>query len=59
MSLCLDFGPVRALCDGQGPQGVLPSRAVPSVSLAEDRDAVLQKPGLRFWSPSVSGTQDS
>lgn len=57
--VCLDLGPVRSVCDGQRLQGVFSARAVPAVPLAEDRDSVLQEPGLRLRTPTVFRTQNS
>ncbi len=57
--LCLDSGPVRTLCNGQRPQSVFSSGAVSALQVAEDRDPLLQEPGLRLWPPSVFRTQNS
>lgn len=57
--LCSDSGPVRSVCNGQGPQSVFPPRAVSALPLAEDRDAVLQESELWLRPPSVFGTENS
>lgn len=54
-----DSGPIRAVCYGKTPQGVFSSGAVSALSLAEDRDPLLQKSGLRLWAPSVFRTKNS